>query len=482
MGAAVLLACGSESAFSGFAPPPGGSAGAATQGGSSASGGALSGGAANAGGTLSSGGSAGSAVNASGAGGAAGCPRACGPTYDQFFDLKKLATLRVNLPSAPPAFSAADHCAPFSWTSARMTYESPDGLGNVTLENVGFRHRGSRSQPVQGFKLDLQVLDTPGVAGKRRFADLNRVNILSNEGDHTHILQCVGYRAFSAFGIPAPRCNLLKVYVNDQYYGLLENVEQVNRGFLRRHFGTNTGSLYGASMSNDGGTKSGAACTGVFKDSLAKLEYAGDTFSSYANQYQLTSATAAEAEQNLIPMLKCGASATDAEFQACIGDWLDVSEWLKVIAVESILPEMQSFIGYYRNYYLYFRADASSIHKGRFVVWPWDIDTSMNRGKCSPSSCNVLTSVDPSYIGLRAKLVTRLTTVFRAEYCAHMTSFLATVFKPSLVDELARVAEPGMADDPTDTTTAFQTAVSALSTYVTTQTAVAQASIAANCQ
>lgn len=411
-----------------------------------------------------------------------GCPRACGPSYEQFFDEKKLATLRVKLPGAPPVFQTSGHCKPFSWVAAQMVYESPDALGNVTLENVGFRWRGSRTQIVQGFKLDLQVLDTPGPAGKRRFADLNRVNILSNEDDHTHILQCVGYKALRDFGVPAPRCNLVKVYLNDQYYGLLENVEQVNRGFLRRHFGTNSGSLYGASMSNDGGTKSGSTCTGAFQDSQARLGYIDDKFSSYMSQYQLTSATAADAEQNLIPMLKCGATANDADFQTCISQWLDVTEWLKVIAAESVMPELQSFVGYYRNYYLYFKADSSSPNQGRFVVWPWDLDTSFNQESCSPSSCDPLTAVDSLYRASRAKLVTRLTTVFRSEYCTQLKAFLADVFKPSLVEELAKTAEPGMANDPTDNTAAWQTAVSALTSYIPTRAAAAQISINTICQ
>lgn len=419
--------------------------------------------------------------NASGGVAATGCPRACGPTYEQYFDEKKVATLRVKMPTVP-AFTAAGHCKPFDWTNAQVVYESPDSMGNVTLDNVGFRLRGSRVQPVQGFKLDLQVLDTPGPQGKRRFADLNRVNILSNEGDHAHMLQCVAYKALRDFGVPAPRCNLMKVYLNDKYYGLLENVEQVNRGFLRRHFGTNAGSLYGGSMSNDGGTKSGSMCTGGFEDSLAKLVYTDDKFSSYSSQYQLTHATAQEAEQNLIPMLKCAASAADADFKTCISDWIDVTEWLKLIAAESVMPELESFVGYYRNYYLYFKADPSSSHQGRFLIWPWDLDTALNIQRCSPTSCDLLTSVANFYRSSRAKMVTRLTTVFRAEYCTQLKAFVSNVFKPTLVDDFAKVAEPAMAMDPTDTTSAWQTAVSTLNSYIPTRAAAAQTSIDSICQ
>lgn len=469
---------GGDAGLSGGTSPASGgasqSSGGRTQGGggTSSAGGPSKGGSSN---------SNGGGVNASGGVAATGCPRACGPTYDQYFDEKKLATLRVKM-SSVPTFSAAGHCKPYTWTSAQVVYESPDSMGNVTLDNVGFRLRGSRTQPVQGFKLDMQVLDTPGAQGKRRFADLNRVNILSNEGDHTHMLQCVGYKALRDFGIPAPRCNLMKVYLNDKFYGVLENVEQVNKGYLRRHFGSNSGSLYGGSMSNDGGMKSGNMCTGGFQDSLAKLVYTDDKFTSYSTQYELTHATAQEAEQNLIPMMKCAATAADADFKTCIADWIDVTEWLKLIAAESVMPELQSFTGYYRNYFMYFKADSTSSHQGRFVIWPWDLDTVLNNDKCSPSSCDPLTSVDSLYRSSRAKMVTRLTTVFRAEYCTQLKSFVSDVFKSSLADDFAKVAEPGMAMDPTDSTSAWQTAVSALSTYIPMRASAAQTSINSICQ
>lgn len=428
------------------------------------------------GGAWSSGGS-----SASGGSATSGCPRACGPSYEQYFDEKKVATLRVNMAAVPP-FKPEGHCKPFIWTNAQVVYESPDSIGNVTLENVGFRLRGSRAQVVQGFKLDLQALDMPGPLGKRRFADLNRVNILSHEGDATHLLQCVAYKALRDFGVPAPRCNLMKVYLNDRFYGVLPNVEQVNRGFVRRRFGTSSGSLYGGSMSNDGGTRSGSTCVGGYQDSLAKLAYIDDKFSSYATQYQLTHATAQEAEQNLLPMLKCGATASDADFKTCIADWLDVNEWLKLIAAESVMPELQSFVGFYRNYYLYFKADSTSSHQGRFLIWPWDLDSALNKGKCSPASCDPLTSVSSLYRSSRAKLVTRLTSVFRSEYCDQLKAFVNDVFKPSLVDDFARVVEPAMAMDPTDTLADWQTAVATLSSYIPSRAAAARTSIDGICR
>ncbi|HKO91880.1 MAG TPA: CotH kinase family protein, partial [Polyangiaceae bacterium] len=241
-------------------------------------------------------------ASSGGAAGATGCPRACGPTFEQFFDDTKLATLRITIDAADlPGFTEATwldalweqwkHCAPFTWVKSSVQYESPDGLGDITLNDVGMRLRGSMKRgtnQIQGFKLDFQVLDTPAAEGKRRFADLNRVNVLSVESDPSHMIQCLAYKMLRDAGVPAPRCNHLKIYVNGEYYGLMQNVEQVNKGYLRRHFGTSASSLYAGSPS-----MGDCPSPNTFKDSQAMFAYSGDSFASYTSQYQLTHASAA---------------------------------------------------------------------------------------------------------------------------------------------------------------------------------------------
>lgn len=422
--------------------------------------------------------------------GAGGCSGHCGPTFDQLFDNEKLATIRITFDAATLAggtwldllWQKHKHCPPHTnYVPVRMQYESPDAMGNVTLDDVGMRLRGSMVRDyneLAGFKLDFQVLaGPPALEGKRRFGDLNRLNALSVESNPSHMIQCLSYKMLRDFGLPAPRCNHLKVYVNGVYYGLMEHAEQAdNRGFLRRYFGDSSGSLYAASPS-------AAACG--WRDSLAKLEYSGDTFTGpYPLAYQLVRATAADAEQNLIPMMKCGdATATpdDAEFKACISEWLDINQWLRQIAAESLMPTLESFIGFQRNYFLYFKPDTSAPRGGRFAVWSWDLDHAFQRQKCSPAACNVTTAVSNLYRGTRPKLVTRLTSVFKAEYCALMSAFLSSVYKPSQVDEMAAIVEPGIEGDPSVTPEAWQTEVTAIRDYITQHAADMRAAVATAC-
>ena len=427
-------------------------------------------------------------------------PPTCGPAVTDFFDNGKLATIRITFDPADtgsytPAqwldllWSKQTHCPPFDKSTlvrVAFEYESPDGKGNIKIQDVGMRLRGSKGKGVnqlQGFKLDFQkLLGTAIGPARRRFADTNRLNTLSIEGDSSHLMQCLSYQMLRDFGLPAPYCNHLKVYVNGTYYGLMESVEEPEIGrFLQHHFGSTAGETYEGSPSQ-------GDCTGPdrFYDGQAKLLYSGATFASYTSQFKITRGDASTAESHLLPMLKCGdalQTPDDAAFKTCISDWIDVSEWLKQIAAESLMPQVESFM-VERNFLLYFVPDATAPHGGRFQLASYDFDKSFQTATCSPGNCDPFASTAswyPASGGTRAKLATRLTTVFKAEYCVAMKNFLTNVFKPESVDAMANVIAPGMADDPTTPMTSWKTDVVGMRAFIANHGPSAQATVNAAC-
>jgi hypothetical protein len=386
-------------------------------------------------------------------------------------------------------WSKHNHCPPFDKSDlvkVTFQYESPDGKGNITIPDVGMRLRGgmpSGYNKLAGFKLDFQkMLGTATGTARRRFADINRLNTLSIEvNDDSHMLQCLAYKYLRDFGNPAPYCNHLKVYVNGTYYGLMENIEEPEIGrFQAHHFGGTTGETYEGSPSQ-------SDCSGGdrFSDSQAKLLYSGATFSSYTGQYKITRGSTATAEAHLLPMLKCGdATQTpdDATFKTCIQEWLDVKEWLREIAAESLMPSVESFM-VERNFLLYFVPDSAAPHGGRFQLSSWDLDVSFDKASCYPSSCDPFTATAGYYgpAGTRAKLATRLTTAFKSDYCTIMKDFLTNVFKPATVDAMSTVIMPGF-PDPVTSTAQAQTRISALKNWVMTHGASAMTAVNSACQ
>jgi spore coat protein CotH len=419
-----------------------------------------------------------------------GC-KECGPTTDSFFSNDKVATLRLTFDEAdtkPFGYKADEwldllwekwnnHCGPYEWVPLTMQYESPDHDGDVTMEDVAIRLRGTKSRgrnPLAGFKLDF----TKALEGSptRRFAGLSRLNALSNEGDESNMVQCMGYKLMRDFGIEAPACNHLQVYINDELYGLMENVERGSDSrFLKHHFSDNDGALYAGS----------ASCG--FTDSLADLEYKGDKFDeNYTLAYDIVKGAPADAEANLIPMLKCGddtQTPDDSEFQSCISDWIDVDEWLKEIAAESLIPSLEDFFGARRNFYMYFLPDTTAPHGGRMKVWGWDYDTVLQLSTCYPGNCDPFTSVAGWFgpKGKRQNLVVRLTRVFKQQYCEQLNSFLDEVYDPEKVDEMASTIEPLMKTDPVVPYENWQAEVKRMRDYMVSHKQAMQAMVDMRC-
>ncbi|MFZ5891869.1 MAG: CotH kinase family protein [Myxococcota bacterium] len=420
-----------------------------------------------------------------------GCLADCGPTTDAFFDSEKLATLRIDFDPADLAvlgyepsrwldmmWSKWKSCNPnVTWIPATLRYESPDGVGDVTMERVGVRLRGSKGRgtnPLQGMKVEFKKLIPSADAdhAERRFADLNQINLLSVERDTSIMLQCMSYELMRGLGVKAPRCNHIKVYVQGSLYGVMQSVEKTNDArFLKHQFGDNDGHLYGGSTSCE--------LENVYGTSL---EYKGDVFAGdYLKSYEIVRGDVGNAESELLPMFKCGdptSTPNDEDFKACISEWIDVDQWLRVIAGESLIPQLESFVGARRNAYFYFLPDATAPHGGRFVVWGWDYDTGLQRATCNPSKPNGI-GCDPfkavakwfDLPGTRPKLVTRLTSVFKAEYCQIMKSFLEEVYDPALVGLRAATMDAAMQENIAPAYADWQPEVAKMRDYMEQQRA-----------
>lgn len=466
------------------------------------------------------------------------CKLNCGPHYVDFFDEDKVANLYITFgpevkapdtcqtvcsdPAEPSTceevchpddplwlnylWSKWSHCPGGEFVPAEVRYESPDGRGNVTMQNVGVRLRGSKTRganAIQGFKLDFDIAPDERElnGGKRRFADLNRINLLSIEGagiknkEASLMIQCLAYGMMRKWGVPAPQCNHLNVYVNGKFHGVFQNAEVTKDGrYLKHAFENDEGTLYEAS----------SGCP-PYRDSSAKLQYepaAGDRFvwpyspvevppnaATVNAQYEVIEypeleqgeggagnvpeeepqkpadmsrdewsvvshpEKSARAEAELIPMLKCADPDTtpdDEDFKACITEWIDLEEWLDTIAGESVMPTVESFM-VMRNYYLYFHPEEDAPHGGRFKLYSWDFDTVFHRQACYPSGnaaegeCNPFKAVAGWYVpNPRPELALRLQRVFQAEYCDSLSRFVDEAFKPELVDRMANVLRPSI--------------------------------------
>lgn len=82
------------------------------------------------------------------------------------------------------------------------------------------------------------------------FYGLKRISLNNNIQDLSLIRQYLTYKVFNKAGLPAPRCNFAKVYVNGKYLGIYTHVEAITGSFLKRNFGDDSGNLYEGQLSD----------------------------------------------------------------------------------------------------------------------------------------------------------------------------------------------------------------------------------------
>ena len=116
------------------------------------------------------------------------------------------------------------------------------------LRNVGIRSRGngSRSGVKPGLRVDFDRYTTD-----QKFLGLKSFVLRNNTQDASSMHERLGMLLFRRLGISAPREAHVKMYVNDAYQGLFTIVESVDKPFLARSFGEDSGTCSSTTTRRD---------------------------------------------------------------------------------------------------------------------------------------------------------------------------------------------------------------------------------------
>ncbi|MFO0905254.1 MAG: CotH kinase family protein [Pirellulales bacterium] len=253
-------------------------------------------------------------------------------------------------PGPPPRMRPGDFGYEFSYVKAQVT------IGDRTWKDVGLRFKGNGTYMVSAegrkrpFKLDFDRF----VDGQKAFG-LSRLNLHNNIMDPTLARQAVGYPVFQSLGVPASRTAFAEVRLTidgettNELLGVYTMVEEVDADFLRRHFANPKGLL-------------------LKPEGTQGLEYLGEDWSKYEWFEPKTDPTDAQ-KKRVIDFVRLIHQADDETFRRDIDKFLDVDEFLRFLAVNAWLSNMDSFLTHVHNYYVYLDPDTN-----RFVLLPWDLD------------------------------------------------------------------------------------------------------------
>lgn len=232
-------------------------------------------------------------------------------------------------------------------------------LDGEQFADVGLRFKGngtymlaaaSRKRP---FKLDFnRYLDD------QRFHGLQQLNLHNNVMDPTGVRQALSYPVFAEAGVPSPRTAFAEVTLtidgecDRERLGLYTVVEEIDKAFLKRHFQSSKGML-------------------LKPEGTQGLEYKGEDWADY-EWYESKSKPKKSETRRLIDALRLIHKADDERFREEIGSYLDVDEFARFLAANTLLANMDSFLTHVHNYYLYLPPETN-----KFVILPWDMDLSM---------------------------------------------------------------------------------------------------------
>ncbi|MCP4125332.1 MAG: hypothetical protein GY751_26665, partial [Bacteroidetes bacterium] len=223
-------------------------------------------------------------------------------------------------------------------------------INGIALDSVGIRYKGFSSVSVDRTKNPFNIKLDHVIDGQD-YEDHTKIKLSNVIQDPSFLREVLSYEIARKY-MPASQANFARLYINDVYWGLYSNVEDVNDPFLVDHFGESHGSFFKGNPDNldfDG------------DNSNLGNSYGTDT-TDYYSYYDLKSDYGWEDLYELVDVLN--ENPTDIE------TLLNVDRTLWMHAFNYSLINFDSYVGYAQNYYIYKQSN------GQFNPILWDLNMS----------------------------------------------------------------------------------------------------------
>ena len=235
-------------------------------------------------------------------------------------------------------------------------------FGGQVFKDVGVRYKGNGTfmESRNSLKRSLKVELDRNVKGQS-LEGVTKLNFHNNVTDASWMNEVLSFRLYRDAGVPAPRTAYARVFVtvpgkfDNQYFGLYSFVEDVDRSFLEQNFGTKRGALFKP----------------VTPTLFADL---GDDWRKYKQTYDPKTRLFEEQTSQMIHFCRLVTTGSDAEFAKAVGQFIDLEEFARFMAVMVWLSDIDGILGPGQNFYLYLHPKTQLLE---FI--PWDQDHSFGQ-------------------------------------------------------------------------------------------------------
>ncbi len=311
------------------------------------------------------------------------------------------------------------------------------------FSDVGVRYKGngtfmeSRDSLKRSLKIQLNKY-----AKGQSLGNVKTLTLQNNVTDASLMNEVLAYRLYRDADVPAPRTAYAKVFVtvpgrfDRQYFGLYSLSEAVDKQFAERHFGTKRGAIFKP------------VTPSLFTD-------LGADWAAYNQVYDPKTALYDEQKKAVIELSRFVTQADDALFAARIGEFIDLPEFARFMAVMVYLSDLDGILGPGQNLYLHLHPKNQ-----QFQFIPWDQDHSWGQFARASQEQRDKLSIHRPWQGENVFL-DRMFKVeaFNKLYLARLDEFSKTIFRSERlaqqVDEIAAAIRPAVQEESESKLTRF---------------------------
>ena len=261
------------------------------------------------------------------------------------------------------------------------------GAAGVMLSTPDFSVMNSGNRTLHAPKRSWKITLPRGEHGANHLAGMARVNLKSMYNDPSQMREALAWRLFGGAGVPSARHTYAKLAFDATYYGLFSVIEQVDKRFLKDHFGDNDrGNLYKA-YCGDVGCATLEHRTGPDGDDSGRQYFlASDDHRTYRLKTNEDD-NGASTYDDLATFIRVingtglpggdGRFGTDA-FRESVDGIMNARAFLRWAAVNLLLGSWDNYYKTPSNYYLYnsgrLGAADDFMRSPYFTFIPWDYD------------------------------------------------------------------------------------------------------------
>jgi hypothetical protein len=245
------------------------------------------------------------------------------------------------------AYSDFEHEAAFTFISS---------LGTETVGNIGFRLRGntSRLAAKKSFKVSFNTFTNGG-----EWHGLEKLNLNGEHNDPSILRSRLNWEMADQAGLTYTRCGHVKLFINDEYYGLYINVEHIDENFITDRFGSDARNFYKCYYG-------------------ANLDYISNNQEDYkqapwgTRTYELKNNNTADDYTELVHFIDVLNNTSNNQLPCAIEQVFDVDLYLRTLAFEVLIGHWDGYAWNNNNYYLVQRTQDN-----KFTFVEYDLDNTL---------------------------------------------------------------------------------------------------------